>query len=61
LPQALKTVLAPGWYAVVTGDDVKRAKPSPDIFAAAARQLKVAISNCIVVGDSVWDLLAAVR
>jgi beta-phosphoglucomutase-like phosphatase (HAD superfamily) len=45
----------------VTRDDVNRAKPSPDIFAAAARLLNVAISNCIVVGDSVWDLLAAVR
>lgn len=57
----LKRLLLPSGTPVVTGDDVKRAKPSPDIFAAAARQLNVAISNCIVVGDSVWDLLAAVR
>jgi len=51
----------PSRTPVVTGDDVKTAKPSPDIFAVAARQLNVAISNCIVVGDSVWDLPAAVR
>jgi HAD superfamily hydrolase (TIGR01509 family) len=57
----LKRLEVPATTPVVTGDDVKRAKPSPDIFAAAARQLNVAISNCIVVGDSVWDLLAAVR
>jgi beta-phosphoglucomutase-like phosphatase (HAD superfamily) len=45
----------------VTGDDVEKAKPSPDIFATAADRLQVAIHNCIVVGDSVWELLAAVR
>ena len=57
----LKRLEVPALTPVVTGDDVERAKPSPDIFAAAARQLNVAIGNCIVVGDSVWDLLAAVR
>lgn len=40
---------------------MEKAKPSPDIFAVAAHRLNVAIHNCIVVGDSVWDLLAAVR
>jgi HAD superfamily hydrolase (TIGR01509 family) len=57
----LKRLEIPAGTPVVTGDDVERAKPSPDIFEAAARQLNVPISNCIVVGDSVWDLLAAVR
>jgi beta-phosphoglucomutase-like phosphatase (HAD superfamily) len=46
---------------MVTGDDVEKAKPSPDISATAADRLKVAIHNCIVVGDSVWEPLAAVR
>lgn len=46
---------------VVTGDDVDRAKPSPDVFVAAAERLGVSIEETIVVGDSVWDLLAAVR
>jgi beta-phosphoglucomutase-like phosphatase (HAD superfamily) len=45
----------------VTGDDVAKAKPSPDIFVAAARKLRVGIGDCIVVGDSVWDVLAAGR
>jgi HAD superfamily hydrolase (TIGR01509 family) len=46
---------------VVTGDDVAKAKPSPDVFVAAAKRLKVPVEHCIVVGDSVWDMLAAGR
>jgi HAD superfamily hydrolase (TIGR01549 family) len=46
---------------VVTGDDVEKAKPSPDVFALAAQQLGVPLDQCIVVGDSVWDMLAAGR
>jgi phosphoglycolate phosphatase-like HAD superfamily hydrolase len=46
---------------VVTGDDVSKAKPSPDAFVLAAERLRVSIEDSIVVGDSVWDLLAAVR
>ena len=57
----LKRLHVPAGTPVVTGDDVEKAKPSPDVFVAAADRLRVAISNCIVVGDSVWDLLAAVR
>jgi HAD superfamily hydrolase (TIGR01509 family) len=57
----LKHLKIRGGTPIVTGDDVEKAKPSPDIFAVAARGLNVAMNNCIVVGDSVWDLLAAVR
>jgi HAD superfamily hydrolase (TIGR01549 family) len=46
---------------VVTGDDVEKAKPSPDIFITAAARLQVPIEHCIVVGDSIWDMLAAGR
>jgi beta-phosphoglucomutase-like phosphatase (HAD superfamily) len=46
---------------VLNGDDVKNAKPSPDIFLKAAERLQVPIGDCIVIGDSVWDLLAAGR
>ncbi len=46
---------------VVTGDDVEKAKPSPEIFVTAAEQLGVPIEHCIVVGDSIWDMLAAGR
>jgi HAD superfamily hydrolase (TIGR01509 family) len=46
---------------VVTRDQVTHAKPDPDLFLAAADRLGVDITNSIVVGDSVWDLLAAQR
>ena len=46
---------------IVTHDQVARAKPDPDLFLAAADLLRVPISSSVVVGDSVWDLLAARR
>jgi HAD superfamily hydrolase (TIGR01549 family) len=46
---------------VITRDQVEFAKPDPDLFLAAAERLGVNISTSIVVGDSVWDLLAAQR
>jgi HAD superfamily hydrolase (TIGR01509 family) len=46
---------------IVTRDQVAHAKPDPDLFLAAAERLQVTISNSVVVGDSVWDLLAACR
>jgi len=46
---------------VVTRDQVAHAKPDPDLFLAAAERLGVPISESLVVGDSVWDLLAAQR
>jgi hypothetical protein len=46
---------------VITRDQVNRAKPDPDLFLRAADALGTSIFDCIVVGDSVWDLLAARR
>jgi HAD superfamily hydrolase (TIGR01509 family) len=46
---------------VVTRDAVSHAKPDPDLFIEAAHRLRVAVSDAVVVGDSVWDLLAARR
>ncbi len=46
---------------VVTRDDVRHAKPDPDLFVAAAQRLKVPINQCVIIGDSVWDMLAARR
>ncbi len=46
---------------IITRDKVKHAKPDPDLFLAAAESLKIDISHCFVVGDSVWDMLAAQR
>jgi HAD superfamily hydrolase (TIGR01549 family) len=46
---------------VVERGDVLRAKPEPDLFLACAEQLGVMAEDCYVVGDAVWDLLAARR
>jgi HAD superfamily hydrolase (TIGR01549 family) len=46
---------------VITRDEVERAKPAPDLFVAAAKKVGVELGDCVVVGDSVWDLLAARR
>jgi HAD superfamily hydrolase (TIGR01549 family) len=50
-----------GSVPVITRDLVPRAKPDPDLFIEAARRLGVEIADAVVVGDSVWDLLAARR
>lgn len=50
-----------GTVPVITRDQVARAKPDPDLFLAAAQRLDVRPAECFVVGDSVWDLLAAKR
>jgi HAD superfamily hydrolase (TIGR01509 family) len=46
---------------VITRDLVRYAKPDPDLFLEAANRLGVDIGDSVVVGDSVWDLLAARR
>jgi HAD superfamily hydrolase (TIGR01509 family) len=46
---------------VITRDRVAYAKPDPDLFLAAAELIGARIESSIVVGDSVWDLLAARR
>jgi len=46
---------------VITRDQVKYAKPDPDLFLAAADRLGVPIEHATVVGDAVWDMLAARR
>lgn len=51
----------PAKVPVVTRDDVRHAKPDPDLFLAAAARLGFDIQRAMVVGDSVWDMLAAQR
>jgi HAD superfamily hydrolase (TIGR01509 family) len=57
----IKDLGLPKSLPIVTGDDVKNAKPAPDIFLTAAQKLNVSIGDCIIVGDSPWDLLAGRR
>ena len=51
----------PAKVPVVTRDQVRHAKPDPDLFIAAAERLGVDIRQSLVIGDSVWDMLAAQR
>jgi HAD superfamily hydrolase (TIGR01509 family) len=46
---------------VVERGDVRRAKPEPDLFLTCAERLGIAPGLCYVVGDAIWDLLAARR
>ena len=46
---------------VIERGDVLRAKPEPDLFLACQQRLGVRSEDCYVVGDAVWDLLAARR
>jgi HAD superfamily hydrolase (TIGR01509 family) len=46
---------------MVTRDLVRHAKPDPDLFVAAAAKIGIEIRDSLVVGDSIWDLLAARR
>lgn len=46
---------------VIERGDVARAKPEPDLFLACAERMRVSPHECYVVGDAVWDLLAARR
>lgn len=57
----IETLEVPNNIPVVTRDRVPHAKPNPDLFLEAVRQLGVETIDTIVVGDSVWDLLAARR
>jgi HAD superfamily hydrolase (TIGR01509 family) len=58
---ALKLLKLHSDVPVITRDDVRYAKPDPDVFLAAAQRLGLTPNQCVVVGDSVWDLLAARR
>ena len=57
----LELLGVPPEVPVVTRDQVAHAKPDPDLFLAAAERLGVDMADTVVVGDSVWDLLAARR
>lgn len=53
--------LDPDRITVVTRDQVNFAKPDPDLFVEAARRLGTTTVGSYVIGDSIWDMLAAAR
>jgi HAD superfamily hydrolase (TIGR01549 family) len=51
----------PSSSIVVTRDEVRYAKPDPDLFVEAARRLGTTTRGSYVIGDSIWDMFAALR
>ncbi len=58
---SLAALGVPEATVVVARGDVSRAKPEPDLFLTCAERLGADRGECYVVGDAVWDLLAARR
>jgi HAD superfamily hydrolase (TIGR01509 family) len=45
---------------IVDGSHVKHAKPEPDLLLLGAKQMEVDPARCWYVGDSTWDVAAAI-
>jgi HAD superfamily hydrolase (TIGR01509 family) len=58
---SLDVLGVPADVVVIDRGDVLRAKPDPDLFLACQERMGVLRQDCYVVGDAVWDLLAARR
>jgi HAD superfamily hydrolase (TIGR01509 family) len=58
---SLDALEIPSDTVVIERGDVARAKPEPDLFLACQERLGVDVRDCFVIGDAVWDLLAARR
>lgn len=58
---SLNVLEIPSHIVVVDRGDVVRAKPAPDLFLHCQQRLGVPVEECFVIGDAVWDLLAARR
>jgi HAD superfamily hydrolase (TIGR01509 family) len=61
IDESLSAVGVAADVVVVERGDVLRAKPEPDLFLACQERMGVRREECYVVGDAVWDLLAARR
>jgi HAD superfamily hydrolase (TIGR01509 family) len=61
IDRSLEALDVPPTMVVIDRGSVLRAKPEPDLFEACAARLGLAANECYVVGDAVWDLLAARR
>jgi HAD superfamily hydrolase (TIGR01509 family) len=59
--RSLEALGIPDDMVVIERGNVARAKPEPDLFLACAAALGEDPEDCYVVGDAVWDLLAARR
>jgi HAD superfamily hydrolase (TIGR01509 family) len=44
---------------IITGDEIERGKPEPDIYLCAAEKIGIAASECLVIEDSLSGIAAA--
>jgi len=58
---SLDALGVPSDTVIIERGNVARAKPEPDLFLACQRKLGIEPDECYVIGDAVWDLLAARR
>jgi HAD superfamily hydrolase (TIGR01549 family) len=61
IDRSIEALGVPAETVVVERGEVARAKPEPDLFLECGARIGVAPEDCYVVGDAVWDLLAARR
>jgi HAD superfamily hydrolase (TIGR01509 family) len=61
IERPLKTLKISDDTTIVCADDIEEAKPAPDLFVACRKKLGLKASQCFVIGDAVWDVLAARR
>lgn len=61
IDKSLESLGVPAETVVIERGNVQRAKPEPDLFLACQERLGVRTDECYVIGDAVWDLLAARR
>jgi HAD superfamily hydrolase (TIGR01549 family) len=61
IDRSLEALSVPDGIVIVERGDVARAKPEPDLFLACSQRMGQGPADCYVVGDAVWDLLAARR
>ena len=50
--------LTPFFDVIVTGDEIERGKPYPDIYLRAADKLGVAVNECLVIEDALSGVAA---
>lgn len=55
-----ETMLAPYFEVVVSGADMPKSKPAPDVYLEAVKQLGLSPSECVAVEDSKHGIQASV-
>jgi HAD superfamily hydrolase (TIGR01549 family) len=59
--RSLEALELPDDVVVIERHDVAKAKPDPDLFLACQKKMNVDANEWFVIGDAVWDLMAARR